>query len=387
MGPGLHRTANAQTSTGEVRALWVQRASLTSPASILSVVNTASAAGFNTLLVQVRGRGDAYYNSRYEPRAALLAKQPDSFDPLEFTLATARRADLKVHVWINVNLVSDASLPTLRNHVVHSRPEWLMVPRPLAGELGRMRPRDPQYVARLSEYAKSRSERLEGLFISPLTKAAVEHTVRVVGDIASRYAVDGIHLDYLRFPNEEFDYSSEALEAFRSDVLSSISSAERREYAERARGRPLFFTEMFPHRWQQFRRARMTELLAKIRETAKARRPRAILSAAVFPDAEDAANHRFQDWRGWLAAGLLDAICPMAYTTDPALFRTQVASVERAAAGRPVWAGIGAFQLPATSAVEHIRIARALGVEGTILFSYDNLNSQYVAMVANGAFR
>lgn len=379
--------AARQKSAGEVRALWVQRGSLTSPESIRKVVDTAKAAGFNTLLVQVRGRGDAYYNSRYEPRASLLVNQPASFDPLDFTLAAARRAGLQLHVWVNVNLIADASLPQMRSHLVRSHPEWLMVPRSLAGELARMRPKDPDYVARLAGYARSHSDRVEGVFLSPVGTAAVAHTVRVIGDIASRYPVDGIHLDYLRFPNEEFDYSDHTLEEFRSEVLSSVSANERREYSSRARGRPLFYTEMFPQRWQQFRRARLTELLGQIRKTVRARRPRAILSAAVFPDPDDAANYRFQDWRRWLAEGLLDAICPMSYTTDQSLFRAQVANVKRAAGGRPVWAGVGAFQLPAGATIEHIRIARGLGAEGTILFSYDNLNSQYVETVANGAFR
>src|ERR1700704_3244626 len=70
----------------EVRALWVQRTTLTSAPAIVSLVETAKAAGFNTLLVQVRGRGDAFYNSRLEPRAAELEDDPQNFDPLALTL-------------------------------------------------------------------------------------------------------------------------------------------------------------------------------------------------------------------------------------------------------------------------------------------------------------
>src|SRR5258708_7944662 len=60
----------------EVRALWVLRTSLASPESIASLVRSARAHGFNTLLVQVRGRGDAYFNNGIEPRAAELQHQP-----------------------------------------------------------------------------------------------------------------------------------------------------------------------------------------------------------------------------------------------------------------------------------------------------------------------
>ena len=128
----------AQKSSDEIRALWVQRGSLATPAGIIAAVDTAKAGKFNTLIVQVRGRGDAYYESRHEPRPPLLARQPFSFDPLALMLERAHRAGLKVHAWVNVNLISDAALPSSRSHIVYLHPEWLMVPRPLAEDLARM---------------------------------------------------------------------------------------------------------------------------------------------------------------------------------------------------------------------------------------------------------
>ena len=88
----------------------------------------------------------------------------------------------------------------------------------------------------------------------------------------------------------------------------------------------------------------------------------------------------------------LDVVCPMACTTDPAVFRTQIAGVKRLAGPRPVWAGIGAFQLSALETILNIRSARQLGAEGVILFSYDNLmtgtnlNSDYLPSVGRDAF-
>src|SRR3954471_5337945 len=84
----------------EVRALWVLRTSLTSPASIAALVQSARDHGFNTLLVQVRGRGDAYYNDSIEPRAAELQRQPAAFDPLATVLGAAHTAGLRVHAWL-----------------------------------------------------------------------------------------------------------------------------------------------------------------------------------------------------------------------------------------------------------------------------------------------
>src|SRR5712691_60719 len=155
---GAGRRGPAAGEEQEVRALWVQRTSLTSPTAILSLVESAKDAGFNTLLVQVRGRGDAYYASRLEPRGSALSKQPLSFDPLALVVAQGHRAGLRVHAWVNVNLISDADPPTARNHVVYEHPEWLMVPREIAVEMTGLDRRSPEYLGRLSRYARAHSD-------------------------------------------------------------------------------------------------------------------------------------------------------------------------------------------------------------------------------------
>ena len=80
-GSSTRTFASSDTATDETRALWVQRGSLASPQSIATLVKSAHDHGFNTLLVQVRGRGDAYYLGGIEPRAAELMRQPEDFDP------------------------------------------------------------------------------------------------------------------------------------------------------------------------------------------------------------------------------------------------------------------------------------------------------------------
>lgn len=383
--------AAARPAPTEVRALWVQRATITSPASIRALVQSAKAAGFNTLLVQVRGRGDAYYQSTLEPRPATLSRQPLSFDPLETVLTEAHPAGLRVHAWVNANLVADAEPSPLPDHLVYTHPEWLMVPRDLAVDLWTVNPRSDAYLAALSRYARAHADRIEGLYVSPLQPAAAQHTLKVIADIAERYAVDGIHLDYIRFPNADFDYSPAAIAQFQQYVQPRLTDTERRQFNARAKSEPLFYTQMLPQRWQEFRQEQLTGLVARVRSAVKARRPAAIVSAAVIPDANEAANHRLQDWEGWLHHGLLDVVCPMAYTTDPALFRSQISNVRRLAGDRPVWAGIGAFQLSSLETVLNIRAARQLGVQGVILFSYDNLvgsnaSGDYLSTVGHDAF-
>lgn len=377
----------------EVRALWVVRTTLTSPSAIATMVAAAKHGGFNTLLVQVRGRGDAYFQQGIEPRPASLAAQP-AFDPLAATIARAHEAGLQVHAWINVNLVAGAAdLPAAREHVVYRHPEWLMVPRALADELSTVDPRSPGYLGRLTRYARSQSAEVEGLYLSPVSPESVTYTTSVVRDIARRYEIDGVHLDYIRYPTSDFDYSRDTLTAFRRSVVPDLAVADLRRYDARvATGEPLLYTQAFPERWRAFRAARLTTLLTSLRAGVREVRPAALVSVAVIPDPQEALTHRLQDWRGWLDTGLIDVICPMAYTTDPGVFAAQIAAAKQVTGSHPLWAGIGAYRLSAEQIVENAQTARRLGAGGIILFSYDSLADPphgpgYVSQVGRAAFQ
>src|SRR5262245_11858228 len=353
----------------EVRALWVVRTTLTSPAAIDTMVSSAKAGGFNTLLVQVRGRGDAYFQGGIEPRPAALASQP-SFDPLATTIALAHEAGLQVHAWVNVNLVAGLDVPSAREHLVYRHPEWLMVPRALADDLGKVDPHSPEYLGRLARFARSRPNDVEGLYLSPVPPAAASYTVDVVRDVARRYDVDGVHLDYIRYPEDDFDFGRETA----AEYERAVPAAERT-----------------PERSRAFRAGRLTTLLVRLREAIREVRSNAIVSAAVSPDPADAAQHKLQEWRSWLARDLVDVICPMAYTTDASVFTAQLSAARGLAGTHPVWAGIGAYRLSPSKIADNVQTARRIGAGGIILFSYDSLTDpargpDYFARVARAVF-
>ena len=357
----------------ETRALWVTRQTLTSPDAVADMVRAASSGGFNTLLVQVRGRGDAYYRGGLEPRAADLASRPD-FDPLAETIQRAKAAGLTVHAWIAVNLVSSAvDLPRAPRHVVNQHPDWLMVPRSLVAELRGVDVRSPDYVARLARWTRARPAEVEGLYTSPLHPDAVNHAVRVVREIVSQYAIDGVHLDYVRFPNEEFDYSRAALEEFKASIRPQMTDADRRRLDTREATDSMAYPAFFPEGWVTFRQARLTTMVTRLRDAIKELKPQVLLSAAVFPDEVQAREQKLQDWRRWLDQSLLDAVCPMAYTEQLPLFEQQISAAREAARGHQVWAGIGAYRLSTNATLSYIDAARRHHASGIVLFSYDSL--------------
>jgi uncharacterized lipoprotein YddW (UPF0748 family) len=366
-------TPQPETRPLETRALWVKRTTMVSPESVRALVRKAKENDFTDLIVQVRGRGDAYYYSNIEPRAEALAEQPASFDPLALTIEEAHRYGIKVHAWINIYLVADLdSLPVSKDHPIYRHPEWLMVPRGIATELYGESPNRGAYLDRIIEFSRLNRHELEGLFVSPAHPGVKNNLVDIWTDVATRYEVDGLHFDYVRYPNPHYDYSRVSIDSFRREFDKKLARRDRLTLAARFRQNPLFYVRRFPAAYAEFQRGQVTELVERIYKGVKRIKPNVIISAAVFANGEDAARERFQDWKEWLRMGWLDVVCPMAYTPDTETFRKQLLTAMNLASGKRVWGGIGAFRQPAEGAIEKIRVMRELGAQGFILFSYDS---------------
>lgn len=377
--------------------MWVVRTTLTSPDKIRQMINSAADNGFNTLIVQIRGRGDAYYKSQVEPRAVELKDQPPEFDPFAFTLSEAHQRGLKVHAWLNTSLLANLdALPTDPGHVYNKHPEWLAVPKPVARELFQMSPDDAAYRQKIVEWSKANRAELEGVYTGPANPKVREHIYRIWMDVLKRYPVDGLHFDYVRFASPDFDFSRTSLGQFEKWLRAQLTKDEQRELKASLKEDPLAAVEKFPSKFADFQRAQVTTLVERIYRAVKKRRPGVLVSASVFANDENAYTRRFQDWRRWLQLGILDVACPMAYSPDTAVFKKQieVAVTTAHAAKRGVWAGIGAYRIPSESAVEKINVARALSTEGFILFSYDftakpselNPDGAYLERIRRAAF-
>ncbi len=267
-----------------------------------------------------------------------------------------------------------------------------MVPRDIAQELAAVPVDSPAYVGKLARWTRQQSAEVEGLYASPILPAAAAHLEAVVGDIATRYRLDGIHFDYARYPTERFDYSRAAIEQFRGSIRTGLPADRRAALDVEERVDLFAYPDAFPAEWRTFRVARMTALMSRLRTVVKTQRPGALVSVAAAPDRPEALARRLQDWGAWLADGVVDAVAPMAYTQEAARFAEQIAAARSAAGSRAVWAGIGAYRLSPQETIANIHTARKLGADGVILFSYDSLTNPresapgYLATVGSAVF-
>ncbi|MCS7065528.1 MAG: family 10 glycosylhydrolase [Fimbriimonadales bacterium] len=343
----------------EVRAMWVVRTSMVSPRAIDRVVELARAYGFNTLFAQVRGRGDAYYRSSYEPRAEALANQPAEFDPLGYLLKQAQPAGLMVHAWLNVYYVwSQPQPPRSRLHVVSRAGNWIA--------------RD-----RRNRYQMTTAGRVEGVYLCPSNPEVRAHLLKVFGEVAHRYpTLDGIHLDYVRYPYEGYCYCAGCRARFRAAMVQQISESRRRELDRKALHNPLAWIQAFPAEWSDWRREQVSLFVSAFARQSRQINPALILSAAVYPSPLSAYQRKLQNWTLWLRRDWLDTALPMAYDTDTAVVMRQIEWALQAAQGRPVIGGIGAWRIRPESTLNKIRAMRRLGARGFCLFSYDTITQK-----------
>lgn len=336
-------------------AAWVVRDRLTSPESVEEAVRAARDAGVTTLIVQVRGRGDAYYATELAPRAEALGGAPEGFDPLAEVLVRAR--GLRVLAWLNVFLVwSETFPPADAAHVVRAHPEWLLADidgRPVA-----------DYGPRERALGW-----IEGIYADPASSGYREHFAAVAAEVAARYPVDGVHLDFVRYPGPGYGRAGEAAAAFREawgiDPRWLPSEDDEADGALAGAVRA----------WADGRAGAVTELVRAVRRATRLARPGVELSAAVLPDRLASSLEKGQDWARWAREGLVDELYPMVYFGGAERVGAQLAEMRAAVAGSGtrVAAGLGAYRkAPETIAAEAAE-AWALGCDGVALFDLGSL--------------
>jgi uncharacterized lipoprotein YddW (UPF0748 family) len=342
-----------RTNVGGVDYLWVVRTALTQPASIDSMVDRAHRMGVRGLLVQVVGRGDAWYRSDLLPRPEALADMDPAFDPLGRVLERAHAVGLEVHAWMNCMLVWSAPTPPRDpRHVVRAHPEWIAA----LADGRRMNHVSPRTLERLN---------VEGVYLAPAHPAVRQWVASIAAEIATRYPIDGVHLDYIRCPDAETGYDPNTRARF---AMATGVDPQRITFA------PSSVRWKLIRQFREFQREQVTAVVRQVRDSLLSRRPDLALSAAVVADTARSQGNTAQAWPDWLRDGLLDRVYPMCYSPEVQRVMNQLLLFRRElGADARIVPGIAVYNTsPATAAVK-IKGARALGYPLLALYSYDSL--------------
>ncbi len=340
------------------------RGNITNKHDIDELFRFARLNSFNHLIVQVRGRGDAYYQSRLVPKGQRIRDK--SFDPLALIIEQAQRENIKVHAWVNMYLLwSDQRMPQSDQHLLLHHSDWLDIeqagvstPASLVADMEKLR------------------EGHEGLYLSPGHPQVADHLVEVCRELLTNYAVDGLHLDYIRYQDADFGRNPVARQLYKKyngdDPQQLQTSPERwvgneRQYSAKIR------------KWNEYRRHQVTDLVKQIDLMKENIRPNCVLSAAVKPNLYQAKNQFFQEWDVWLAAGYMDWVFPMNYTAD---LRAFAANIDIIYDNLPqkyrqrIIMGLATYNQPAADVVDKLLYTRITRFTGISLFSYNTFSQQ-----------
>jgi uncharacterized lipoprotein YddW (UPF0748 family) len=336
------------TEARQARALWVVRHDVTTQAGVAAVIAQAQAVGINTLFVQVRGRGDAYYSSDLVPPGEGIEA---GFDPLRACIELGHEASIEVHAWVNVYLTWYPDRKAGGDHILSKHPEWFMVSDDDV-DLGQ-----PEMGVDLVKRG------VEGRYLSPSNPRVTEHLLKVIGELIGRYSVDGVHLDYVRYPNEHYDFSPMAKAAFWTETElnapdEAVSDQKRDD-------------------WNRWRSSKVTGLVRRVKRLLESRLPGAKLSAAVKPDFSLAYSRYGQDWVHWVNRRYLDFVVPMFYTGTLETILAKMQAVRKYVRRGRVYAGLGAWNQGAQETFAQIELVSRARLDGFSLFSYTTLMSSH----------
>ena len=271
------------------RYLWVVRNSMTTKADIDNMIEFATLNRFNNLLVQVRGRGDAYYESNLVPKSNLI-KDVD-FDPLAYLIPLAKEKGIRVHAWVNTYLLwSSRVMPVQKNHILKTNPDWM--------------DQNTQKKINISiEMKKFNGGKngIEGFYMAPNHPKVNSYLLTVFNDLIQNYDLDGLHLDYVRFHDSDNGQNPVALSNFQKEF--GIPDLNRLNASQSSK-------------WNDYRRKAVTDLVRETKNLIQSVKPNISLTAAVKPNLYQARERFFQEWDVWLAAGYLDKAIVMNYTKD-----------------------------------------------------------------------
>ena len=242
------------------------------------------AVGINTILLQTRVRATTIYLSAQEPWDGCLSGTPGrapGYDALRFCIDECHRRGLELHAWV-------VTIPVGKWNALGCR---------------QLRKRFPKLIKRIGE---------EG-YMDPENVQTADYLAGICREITREYDVDGIHLDYIRYP-----------ETWRIRVS------------------------------RQQGRQHITRIVRAIHDAVKAEKPWVKLSCAPIGKYDDLLRYRSGGWNAhptvcqdaqqWLQTGLMDMLFPMMYFRDNNFFPFAIDWQEHSY-GRIVVPGLGIYFL------------------------------------------
>lgn len=358
------------TAQAGVRSIWLDRETIVSAGSqqgLAKVFERFKAAGINTVFVETVNAGYPIYPSAVAPEQNPLIK---GWDPLQASVELGKAYGIEVHAWVwlfaagnqahNPLVGKSASYP---GPLISAHPDWagfdnhgnLIIP-------GQTKP-----------------------FLDPANPEVRQYLLDLLSEIATRYDVDGIQFDYVRYPfqdpgaNRLFGYGNAARRQFHAltgtdpiDLSPKNNGDQQQAYLW--------------NQWTAFRTQQISTFVSEASRRLRKQKPGLTISAAVFADDTYKRQQTLQqDWEDWADQGLVDWIVLMSYASNTQRFAELIRPwvLESSYRSTQVIPGIRLLNLPAAEAQAQLQMVQDSPASGYALFAADNLNGDMQKMLAS----
>lgn len=348
--------------SGEYRCIWVDiwDPSVRTASQCDALVQLCRNNNINTVIPEVRVYGDAYYQSNLEPRGHRLIN--DGFDPLGYLIDKAHDTSggkkyIEVHAWFVMQRSTSSSVPLDDLHVLSQHFEYVM--RDSSGNTG-------------SDW-----------YLDPGHPGALDHNVNVILDCLSNYNIDGINLDYIRYPGSTWGYNLVSIARFNAFYGKS--------------GQP----SLSDPDWSDWRRECVTHQVKKVYVKSLMIDPDVVVTTDTINwgssysesnyTSSSAYASNFQDWVGWLQEGIIDYNALMNYVAGGSNSRyngwTDLSLANDDKRGSII--GIGAYMQPTVQdSMDQLLYARNQGAAGLNIYDWGGeVNANTIGETANDFYR
>ncbi|MBD0388473.1 MAG: family 10 glycosylhydrolase, partial [Nostoc sp. C3-bin3] len=341
----------------EIRAVWLDRGTIVragNKAGLSKIFDRLVQAGINTVFFETVNAGYTIYPSQVAKEQNPLIR---GWDPLADAVKLAHERDMELHAWVwtfaagnqrhneIINVNSSYPGPVLAAH-----PDWANY-----DNLGNMIP-----VGQTKP------------FFDPANPEVRQYLLKLYEEIVTRYNVDGLQLDYIRYPFQDPS-------AGRS---YGYGKAARAQFQQLTGVDPVNISPSQPDLWQKwttFRTEQVDSFVAQLSRQLRQKQPNLILSVAVFPLPEIERIQKIQqNWETWARRGDVDLIVPMTYALDTSRFQrlAQPWIASKQLGSTLLLPGIRLLSLPTIGAFDQLQLVRDLPVSGYALFAAENFNNE-----------
>jgi uncharacterized lipoprotein YddW (UPF0748 family) len=346
----------------EVRAIWLDRGTIvksSSKADLAQLFDRMAEAGINTVFFETLNASYPIYPSHIAPEQNPLTR---GWDPLQAAVELAHERGMELHAWAWVFAAANQG----HNQILNQPKNYL----------GPVLSRNPDWVLKdQNGQVFNKTPGFKKAFYDPANPGVREYLLALLEEIATRYEVDGIQLDYIRYPFQDnhskqvFGYTNSSRYLFKQAIGIDPVKISRSSHLW--------------SQWMGFRLQQVDSFVAEASSRLKQKRPDLIISAAVFPmERRERLFTLQQNWEEWIYSQWVDMIVLMTYAMHTGSFeeRTKPLYDYSEQATSLIVPGIRLLNVPDTETLDQMQLLRNMPASGYALFAAENFNPNLQVM-------